>query len=179
MKAKYINNTECHWELKKGGIYEVHKIKKNIVLLEHFGNLYQVSRNDIEIIDRDGMNEDCELKFWEVHSLIRKGEVWTNDDIEIMFDEEGDIITKSYIGRGGNNSIVILDITKDFKLKKTQYGLMCALEALKNGKKIISAVSEAEYFIENGVGYHQYDNGVKLGVSIRLNELFGKWYINN
>ena len=115
-----------------------------------------------------------ELTFKEVIADIKEGEVW-----------ESTIKTVSLINGAINierkNKIetyyIYIKESELFKLQRKEYTFQEAFKAYEEGKEIESCYT-ATKFCENEYLENNICSDWKLGVSFKVDEIKGKWYIN-
>lgn len=187
MKVRCINAKGYRESLREGNIYEG-KLK--------FNNLAEEKRWIIEGIEAIAFNESRfeevkELTFQEVIANIKDGEVWecTREDARVKE------IKKNGEGKSGLLVFNFGQMTSDvrasiqggdkFKLKRKEYTFEEAFKAYEEGKEIESVITAyAMKKLENGTfkisqksdEFHTKKEGE---VIITLQEIKGKWYIND
>lgn len=134
---------------------------------------YRLSRFEI-------VNEyEMEKTFREVIADIKEGEVWENTDIEIYIEFSG-IEIKSKSGFNKSTISLLPEIDGKYKLQRKQYIFQEAFKAYEDGKEIESCVTGDRYLwngITDLIKKKTYNEFHKLK-SIGINEIRGKWYIN-
>lgn len=118
-----------------------------------------------------------EKTFREVIADIKEGEVWDNGYFKIelkggsyCIGRTQDQVSKNIIG------FVIYPHVK-FKLQRKEYTFQEAFKAYEEGKEIESCYT-ATKFCENEYLENNICSDWKLGVSFKVDEIKGKWYIN-
>lgn len=115
-----------------------------------------------------------EKTFQEVIATIKKGETWVNDIAPI-----------SYIRLRENG---VLDFNKNegvnlnckYKLQRKEYTFEEAFKAYEEGKEIESCYSQYKYKKEGGLDLYSKTESEWYGEdSFEIDEIRGKWYINN
>ena len=115
-----------------------------------------------------------EKTFREVIATIKEGETWVNDIAPI-----------SYIRRREDG---ILDFNENeginlfctYTLQKKQYTFEEAFKAYEEGKEIESCYSQYKYKKEGGLDlYSKTENEWYVEDRFEIDEIRGKWYINN
>ena len=156
-----------HWYKEKRWYLEGEKFRK-----------FCFSEKAFEIVRED--NKMQEKTFREVISMIKEGEVWESEnnscDIRIKKDSTG-ISIRDF----KDNALVFFSDSWKFKLQRKQYTFEEAFKAYKNGKVIESCVTGDKYtwngltdlICKNG------SDGYSKLKSIYIEEIKGKWYINN
>lgn len=179
MKVRCINGSWTNNELTTGKEYEV---------LSEVGCYYQLKINDkgiryhcyeksrFEVIKED--NKMQEKTFREVITDIKEGEVWEsrskyikrfNDGIQIYHKENGK----------ATPSMLMADNDK-FKLQRKEYTFEEAFKAYEEGKEIESCYSQYKYKKEGGLDlYSKTENEWYVEDRFEIDEIRGKWYINN
>lgn len=116
-----------------------------------------------------------ELTFREVIANIKEGEVWESDIKIIKCSINGNISVRSKI----DNNSQIMNFNKDnlYKLKREEYTFQEAFKAYEEGKEIESCYT-ATKFCENEYLKNDVYSDWKLGVRFKVDEIKGKWYIN-
>ena len=180
MKVRCIAAGSYSDELTTGKEYEV---------LAEIGCYYQLKINDkgqgyqcyiksrFEVIEEE--KEMKEKTFREVISTIKEGEVWESENREIWVANSGGILISNK--NGTKSDCYLFPLTEMFKLQRKQYTFEEAFKAYKNGKVIESCVTGDKYtwngltdlICKNG------SNGYSKLKSIYIEEIKGKWYINN
>lgn len=125
----------------------------------------------------EGVKEMKELTFREVIADIKEGEVWDNGYFKIelkggsyCIGRTQDQVSKNIIG------FVIYPHVK-FKLQRKEYTFQEAFKAYEEGKEIESCYT-ATKFCENEYLENNVYSDWKLGVRFKVDEIKGKWYIN-
>ena len=181
MKVRCIDGCLSANELTTGKEYEV---------LAEIGCYYQLKINDkgqgyqcyiksrFEIVRED--NKMQEKTFIEVIKDIKEGEVWESHYKRIVGNGAGDFKIENKSGEGFGSYVAIRGENK-YSLKRKEYTFEEAFKAYENGKEIESCVTGNKY-TWNGITDLICKNGAdgysKLK-SIYIEEIKGKWYINN
>ena len=173
MKVRCINNENRSNHLKLGEIYEAELIdhingdKRWVVKGINSMSFYQHS---FEVVNEDNIKKT----FREVIATIKEGETWVNDIAPI-----------SYIRRREDG---ILDFNENeginlfctYTLQKKQYTFEEAFKAYEEGKEIESCYSQYKYKKEGGLDlYSKTENEWYVEDRFEIDEIRGKWYINN
>lgn len=123
------------------------------------------------------VKEVKERTFKEVIANIKEGEVWENGYFKVelkggsyCIGRTQDQVSKNIIG------FVIYPHVK-FKLQRKEYTFQEAFKAYEEGKEIESCYT-ATKFCENEYLENNICSDWKLGVSFKVDEIKGKWYIN-
>lgn len=131
-----------------------------------------------EIVKED--NKMQEKTFIEVIKDIKEGEVWESYCKRIIGNGTGDFKIENKSGEGFGSYVAIHGKNK-YRLKRKEYTFEEAFKAYENGKVIESCVTGDKYtwngltdlICKNGAdGYSELK-------SIYIEEIKGKWYINN
>ena len=111
-----------------------------------------------------------EKTFKEVIEDIKEKEVWENKNfvLTLGYDERLRITHKE----GFDNCVAIyIDINGKFKLKREEFTFTEAFKAYEEGKEIKSLYSDKKYYQDvSNEGLIEY---------LSIEEIRGKWYINN
>lgn len=186
MKVKCINGSLTNNELTTGKEYEV---------LSEIGCYYQLKTNDkgirykcyvksrFEVIKED--KEMIEKTFREVIADIKEGEVWESHCKKIIGFKDGDFEIRDNDGHKFGNAVSIRSANK-YRLKRKECNFEEAFKAFEVGKEIESLASEIKYrrFDEKVslfvVGKNEDFSGINNDNAIfSINEIRGKWYIND
>ena len=171
MKVRCVNN---NWNnLTKGKVYDViYIIDSEIQIYNDLGDKQTFYIGNFEVIKEE--NEMQEKTFREVIATIKEGETWVNDIAPI-----------SYIRRREDG---ILDFNENeginlfctYTLQKKQYTFEEAFKAYEEGKEIESCYSQYKYKKEGGLDlYSKTENEWYVEDRFEIDEIRGKWYINN
>ena len=140
-----------------------------------YGSKHFFKKEGLEIIKWE-IDEMKELTFKEVIANIKEGEVWESENnccnIRIIRTKTGFTI-RDFNG----NALVWFDDCFKFKLKRKEYTFEEAFKALEEGKEIESCYT-ATKFCENEYLENNVYSDWKLGVRFKVDEIKGKWYIN-
>lgn len=181
MKVRCIVAEAYSDELTTGKEYEV---------LAEIGCYYQLKINDkgqgyqcyiksrFEVIEEE--KEMKEKTFREVIKDIKEGEVWESHCKRIIGNGAGDFKIENKSGEGFGSCVAIHGENK-YRLKRKEYTFEEAFKAYENGKVIESCVTGDKYtwngftdlICKNGA------DGYSKLKSIYIEEIKGKWYINN
>ena len=184
MKVRCIDGSWSSNELTTGKEYEV---------LSEMGCYYQLKINDkgiryhcyvksrFEVIKED--KEMIEKTFREVIATIKEGEIWENEIYSISKDADGLSIKRldKYIQKDIKDTpyMHLYDKTL-FELQRKQYTFEEAFKAYEEGKEIESCYSQYKYKKEGGLDlYSKTENEWYGEDSFEIDEIRGKWYINN
>lgn len=170
MKVRCIAAGSYSDELTTGKEYEV---------LSEIGCYYQLKINDkgqgyqcyvksrFKVIEEE--KEMKEKTFREVIADIKEGEVWEGGCFKVYI-ENGKINIDRIIKEKISGYGIILD--GKFKLQRKQYTFEEAFKAYENGKEIESCVSVEVYSLER-------EKRKLQAILFDIEEIRGKWYINN
>lgn len=181
MKVRCIAAGAYSDELTIGKEYEV---------LAEIGRYYQLKINDkgqgdqccvksrFKVIEEE--KEMKEKTFREVIADIKEGEVWESHCKRIIGNGAGDFKIENKSGEGFGSCVAIHGENK-YRLKRKEYTFEEAFKAYENGKVIESCVTGDKYtwngftdlICKNGA------DGYSKLKSIYIEEIKGKWYINN
>lgn len=143
-----------------------------------YGSKHFFKKEGLEIIKWE-IDEMKELTFKEVITNIKEGEVWENNKMNLVIKLiEGRI----YIGDRYDNEVdgfigQYIPLTLKFELQRKKYSFEEAFKALEEGKEIESCYT-ATKFCENEYLENNVYSDWKLGVRFKVDEIKGKWYIN-
>lgn len=116
-----------------------------------------------------------ELTFKEVIANIKEGQIWESDIKIIKCSSSGNISVRSKFD--DNTQIMTFNKNNLYKLKREEYTLQEAFKAYEEGKEIESCYTATKFcenkYLENNV-YADW----KLSVRFKVDEIKGKWYIN-
>ena len=167
MKVRCYDNSYFEDCLTVGEIYDVKEIKENYYVIKDdkgITNLFW--HGDFEIVKENEM----EKTFREVIADIKEGEVWEDKNfvLTLGYDERLRITHKE----GFDNCVAIyIDINGKFKLKREEFTFTEAFKAYEEGKEIKSLYSDIKYYQDvSNEGLIEY---------LSIEEIRGKWYINN
>lgn len=125
-----------------------------------------------------------EKTFREVIATIKEGEVWESENKEIRCFANGIKIT--HIEKGRCTPSMYMPSYNKYKLKRKEYTFEEAFKAYEEGKEIESIESGLELRkIEFGVEYRfkvvneKWELLENDDATLTINEIRGKWYINN
>ena len=167
MKVRCYDNSYLEDCLTVGRIYDVKEIKENYYVIKDdkgITNLFW--HGEFEIVKENEM----EKTFREVIADIKEGEVWEDKNfvLTLGYDERLRITHKE----GFDNCVAIyIDINGKFKLKREEFTFTEAFKAYEEGKEIKSLYSDIKYYQDvSNEGLIEY---------LSIEEIRGKWYINN
>jgi hypothetical protein len=128
---------------------------------------YGFKENELELVEENKM----EKTFREVIADIKEGEVWESNKMSLVVKM---IEGRFYIGDRYDNEIdgfvgQYIPLTLKFKLKRKEYTFAEAFKAYEEGKGIESC---------KGI-YYKKDYETEYDESISMDEIRGKWYIND
>lgn len=155
----------------KGEITTIKEVLKRGYRIEEY--CYTWTDEMLEKVKKE--KETQEKTFREVIADIKEGEVWECGHI---------LITKSNDGielKGMSSySSYFTDDNKIFKLQRKEYTFEEAFKAYEKGKEIESCYSQYKYKKEGGLDlYSKTENEWYGEDSFEIDEVRGKWYINN
>lgn len=128
-----------------------------------------------EIVKDDSMRKT----FREVIADIKEGEVWESHCKKIIGFKDGDFEIRSNDGHKFGNAVSIRSANK-YRLKRKEYTFEEAFKAFEEGKEIESRYNQYKYKKIDGVdAYSKTGNDLYKADSFGINEIRGKWYINN
>lgn len=149
--------------------------------------------SDYEFYIREGkeiikweVKEMKELTFKEVIANIKEGEVWESNEktITIKYDQVIIQVKEGYEGRVNGNERMALSLDKKYKLQRKKYTFEEAFKAYEEGKEIES--ESYKYKKCNRADCFKLIRSIKDewikcedGFEIHLDEIRGKWYIND
>ena len=117
---------------------------------------------------------EIERTFREVIADIKEGEVWVNEIAPINFirlREDGVLDFNENEG---------INLNVKYKLQRKQYTFEEAFKAYEEGKEIESCYSQYKYKKEGGLDlYSKTENEWYGEDNFEIDEIRGKWYINN
>lgn len=128
-----------------------------------------------EIVKDDSMRKT----FREVIADIKEGEVWESHCKKIIGFKDGDFEIRDNDGHKFGNAVSIRSANK-YRLKRKEYTFEEAFKAYEEGKEIESRYNQYKYKKIDGVdAYSKTKNDLYKADSFGINEIRGKWYINN
>ena len=128
-----------------------------------------------EIVKDDSMRKT----FREVIADIKEGEVWESHCKKIIGFKDGDFEIRDNDGHKFGNAVSIRSANK-YRLKRKEYTFEEAFKAYEEGKEIESRYNQYKYKKIDGVdAYYKTKNDLYKADSFGINEIRGKWYINN
>lgn len=181
MKVRCINArnlpiTEDSY-LTLGEVYKViKKDKRSYKIITNNGMQVLYNKERFEIVEED--NKMQEKTFREVIADIKEGEVWeskTGKKIHLKRD-------KLFIDFNHEVTIsgTVLPLNEVLTLHKKQYAFDEAFKAYEDGKEIESCYSQYKYKKEGRLDlYSKTENEWYGEDSFEIDEIRGKWYINN
>ena len=117
--------------------------------------------------------------FKEVVANIKEGEIWENENFILMltYDKKIRITHKE----GFDNCVAIyIDVNSKFKLKREEYTFAEAFKAYEEGKEIESLESKYKYIEGYSISKcGEYEELSPYENVFSINEIRGKWYIND
>lgn len=134
-----------------------------------------------ESVEWKGVNCMKELTFKEVIANIKENEVWESNEktITIKYDQVIIQVKEGYEGRVNGNERMALSLDKKYKLQRKEYTFEEAFKAYEEGKEIESNYSGCRYKKEKGKDTFMFLADWREFDSIDLEEIRGKWYIND
>ena len=160
-------------EYNKGKVFEIKGICEGAYIFEEDG--FHWTDEMLEKVKKE--KETQEKTFREVITDIKEGEVWENLGAKIIKDSD------SIQMLGFSNFMCFMDSSKIFKLQRKEYTFEEAFKAYEEGKEIESCEGPYRYKKQNGNDAY-FDTFAKAWwsgepITISLQEIRGKWYINN
>lgn len=181
MKVRCINArnlpiTEDSY-LTLGEVYKViKKDKRSYKIITNNGMQVLYNKERFEIVEED--NKMQEKTFREVIADIKEGEIWESVNKEIRCYPNG--IKISHIKKGRCTPAMYMESDNKYKLKRKEYTFEEAFKAYEEGKIIESCYSQFKYKRANGVDlYSRTENNWYEENNFEIDEIRGKWYINN
>lgn len=131
----------------------------------------------------EGVKEMKELTFKEVIANIKEGQIWESDIKIIKCSINGNITVRNKI----DNNSQIMNFNKDnlYKLKREEYTFQEAFKAYEEGKEIENIVTKYKFKKSNDgmIKITQRSGNITLtnesSVFVTIDEIRGKWYIND
>lgn len=178
MKVRCIDGSWSSNELTTGKEYEV---------LSEVGCYYQLKINNkgiryhcyvksrFEVIKEENKMEKT---FREVIADIKEGEVWECRSKYIQRFADG--IQIYHKEKGKSTPSMLMRNNDKFKLQRKEYTFEEAFKAYEEGKEIESCYSQYKYKKEGGLDlYSETENEWYGEDNFEIDEIRGKWYINN
>lgn len=178
MKVRCIDGSWSSNELTTGKEYEV---------LSEVGCYYQLKINNkgiryhcyvksrFEVIKEENKMEKT---FREVIADIKEGEVWECRSKYIQRFADG--IQIYHKEKGKSTPSMLMRNNDKFKLQRKEYTFEEAFKAYEEGKEIESCYSQCKYKKEGGLDlYSKTENEWYGEDNFEIDEIRGKWYINN
>lgn len=180
MKVRCYDNSYLEDCLTVGRIYDVKEIKENYYVIKDdkgITNLFW--HGDFEIVKENEM----EKTFREVIADIKEGEVWECRSKYIQRFADG--IQIYHKEKGKSTPSMLMRNNDKFKLQRKQYSFEEAFKAYEEGKEIESCIKNFKikklnnkpHYIYKHMSEWDYINNDDACFSI--DEIQGKWYINN
>lgn len=199
MKVRCIDNENIYYGmLSLGTIYEVHNRNQfNYEVIDDSGRYIYFNKERFEEVNEEldfvkEVVEEClkekelreknktEKTFREVIADIKEGEVWECLGIKITKDSD----SIQMLGFGKNT--IFMDSSRIFNLQRKEYTFEEAYKKAKEGAEIQSLASNIKYkkYDENTMMFKDKDMDDFAGISndnaiFSVDEIQGKWYINN
>ena len=147
-----------------------------------YGSKHFFKKEGLEIIKWE-IDEMKELTFKEVIANIKEGQIWESDIKIIKCSINGNITVRSKI----DNNSQIMNFNKDnlYKLKREEYTFQEAFKAYEEGKEIENIVTKYKFKKSNDgmIKITQRSGNITLtnesSVFVTIDEIRGKWYIND
>lgn len=175
MKVRCYDNSYLEDCLTVGRIYDVKEIKENYYVIKDdkgITNLFW--HGDFEIVKENEM----EKTFREVIADIKEGEVWECRSKYIQRFADG--IQIYHKEKGKSTPSMLMRNNDKFKLQRKEYTFEEAFKAYEEGKEIESCYSQYKYKKEGGLDlYSKTENEWYGKDNFEIDEIRGKWYINN
>lgn len=178
MKVRCIDGSWSSNELTTGKEYEV---------LSEVGCYYQLKINNkgiryhcyvksrFEVIKEENKMEKT---FREVIADIKEGEVWECRSKYIQRFADG--IQIYHKEKGKSTPSMLMRNNDKFKLQRKEYTFEEAFKAYEEGKEIESCYSQYKHKKEGGLDlYSKTENEWYGEDNFEIDEIRGKWYINN
>lgn len=157
-------------EYNKCKVFEIKGICEGAYIFEEDG--FHWTDEMLEKVKKE--KETQEKTFREVITDIKEGEVWENLGAKIIKDSD------SIQMLGFSNFMCFMDSSKIFKLQRKEYTFEEAFKAYEEGKEIESCYSQYKYKKEGGLDlYSKTENEWYVEDRFEIDEIRGKWYINN
>lgn len=179
MKVRCINNENRSNHLKLGEIYEAELIdhisgdKRWVVKGINSMSFYQ---HRFEVVNEDNI----EKTFREVIADIKEGEIWESRSKYIRRFTDAIQIYHKENGRSTPSMLMCNNDKFKLKLQRKEYTFEEAFKAYEEGKVIESCYSQFKYKRANGVDlYSRTENDWYEEENFEIDEIRGKWYINN
>lgn len=180
MKVRCYDNSYLEDCLTVGRIYDVKEIKENYYVIKDdkgITNLFW--HGDFEIVKENEM----EKTFREVIADIKEGEVWECRSKYIQRFADG--IQIYHKEKGKSTPSMLMRNNDKFKLQRKEYTFEEAFKAYEEGKEIESCIKNFKikklnnkpHYIYKHMSEWDYINNDDACFSI--DEIQGKWYINN
>lgn len=176
MKVRCVNN---NWNnLTKGKVYDViYIIDSEIQIYNDLGDKQTFYIGNFEVIKEE--NKMQEKTFREVIADIKEGEVWESHCKKIIGFKDGDFEIRDNDGHKFGNAVSIRSANK-YRLKRKECNFEEAFKAYEEGKEIESCYSQYKYKKEGGLDlYSKTENEWYGEDNFEIDEIRGKWYINN
>lgn len=121
---------------------------------------------------------EIERTFREVIADIKEGEVWECRSKYIQRFADG--IQIYHKEKGKSTPSMLMRNNDKFKLQRKEYTFEEAFKAYEEGKEIESCYSQYKYKKEGGLDLHSKTENEWYGEdNFEIDEIRGKWYINN
>ena len=120
--------------------------------------------------------------FREVMTDIKEREVWICETLnrKIIKGDDGVIEIRKLNDKTFDNISALIFNDEIYELQRQQYSFKEAFKAYEEGKEVESCYSQYKYKKINGVDlYSKFENVLCDADSFGINEIRGKWYINN
>lgn len=179
MKVRCVNN---NWNnLTKGKVYDViYIIDSEIQIYNDLGDKQTFYIGNFEVIKEE--NEMQEKTFREVIADIKEREVWICEKFnrKIIKGDDGVIEIRKLNDETFDNISGLIFNDEKYKLQRQQYSFEESFKAYEEGKEIESCYSQYKYKKEGGLDlYSKTENEWYGEDSFEIDEIRGKWYINN
>lgn len=181
MKVR-CNNDLGVIELEVGKIYEG-ELKFNEWFGEYRWHIKGLEglcfkEQDFEIVKGDNMKKT----FREVITDIKEREVWICEKFnrKIIKGDDGVIEIRALNDKTFDNISALIFNDEIYELQRQQYSFKEAFKAYEEGWEIESCYNQYKYKKINGIDlYSKTENDLYDADSFGINEIRGKWYINN
>lgn len=163
--------------LTLGEVYKVIKgDKRSYKIIANNGKQVLYNKERFQIVEED--NNMQEKTFREVIADIKEGEVWEGRSKYIQRFADG--IQIYHKEKGKSTPSMLMSNNDKFKLQRKEYSFAEAFKAYEEGKEIESCYSQYKYKKEGRLDLYSktesewYEEG-----NFEINEIRGKWHINN
>lgn len=175
MKVRCINNSGGRVALSIGKEYEVNFESANKYrVVNDVGIITEYIKDRFKVVNK----ENVEKTVREFIIDNKEGEIWEAESGSKMYLINGNIIMD--FKEPVTTSRFILKLNSKLKLKRKEYTFEEAFKAYEEGKEIESCYSQYKYKKEGGLDlYSKTENEWYVEDRFEIDEIRGKWYINN